>query len=145
MLRPGTHVAVRDALRTIASTVARHVAVLAAASLELADGDRKEANLRALGLVHNAPEDTFLSPEDDEVNVPPWARCFVKSQLFANFRNALDEEGAAEWCNRLAAALKVDVDALATCRRALRRAPPAAIPADFASPASKRRWTSRGK
>ncbi|KAH8078160.1 hypothetical protein JL720_9838 [Aureococcus anophagefferens] len=119
--------------------------VLAAASLELADGDRKEANLRALGLVHNAPEDTFLSPEDDEVNVPPWARCFVKSQLFANFRNALDEEGAAEWCNRLAAALKVDVDALATCRRALRRAPPAAIPADFASPASKRRWTSRGK
>ena len=145
VLRPGTHVAVRDALRTIASTVARHVAVLAAASLELADGDRKEANLRALGLVHNAPEDTFLSPEDDEVNVPPWARCFVKSQLFANFRNALDEEGAAEWCNRLAAALKVDVDALATCRRALRRAPPAAIPADFASPASKRRWTSRGK
>ena len=110
-------------------------------------GDRKEANLRALGLVRNAPEDTFLSPEDDEVDVPPFVKNFVKSQLFANFRNSLDEEGAAEWCNRLAAALKVDVDALATCRKALRRAPPSlATESPFASPTkANTRWSRRDK
>ena len=103
--------------------------------------------VRALGLVRNAPEDTFLSPEDDEVDVPPFVKNFVKSQLFANFRNSLDEEGAAEWCNRLAAALKVDVDALATCRKALRRAPPSlATESPFASPTkANTRWSRRDK
>ena len=114
-------IAVRDALREVARTITHHVAVLAAAALELAErrnqhSDRKpswlldaalgSSDLPLDGDPHQSTSTTTSSISRDAASLPPFTTAFIKSQLFANFRNSLDRDGGPAWIRRLAAALR---------------------------------------